>query len=200
MLIDSNTMGDAGRFRTLADLERIWETVPGAPKDKGQVVLVVRKGEEGRREELKEQIVFTPEAGLPGDAWGRRAQPNLEAQITVVQRDVAELLANGQSLALFGDNLIVELDLSAGNLPPGSRVRMGGATLEVTPLPHTGCRKFRARFGEEAFQFVSKPELRDRNLRGIHMRVMAEGEVGRGDLIEVLSRAGEISAGGTRQM
>jgi len=106
-----------------------------------------------------------------------------------MQVDVAGLIANGQPLTLFGDNLFLDLDLSAANLPAGSRVRVGGATLEVTPKPHNGCRKFHARFGPEALRFVSKPDLRPRNFRGIYMRVVEPGEVALGDAVEVLARA-----------
>jgi len=106
-----------------------------------------------------------------------------------MQTDVAELIANGQPLTLFGDNLFLDLDLSATNLPPGSLVRIGGATMEVTPKPHNGCQKFRARFGSEALRFVSKPDLRRRNLRGIYMRVVQRGEVAAGDPVEVITRA-----------
>jgi len=67
---------------------------------------------------------------------------NGDAQISVMQREVAELIANGQPLTLFGDNLFVEIDLSVRSLPPGSRVRIGTAILEVTPKAHNGCRKF----------------------------------------------------------
>jgi MOSC domain-containing protein YiiM len=111
-------------------------------------------------------------------------------QIAVLQKDVAELIANGQPLTLFGNCLILDLDLSSGNLPPGSRVQVGGAGLEVTPMPHNGCRKFHARFGNDALRFVSMRELRRRNLRGIYMRVVTGGEVGVGDPVDVISRTG----------
>jgi len=187
MAIDSDSVGDPARHHTLAELEQRFAALPGAPAAKGRVALVVRRGEGGRREVL-ERIVLAPDAGVPGDAWGRWPQPNPEAQIAVMQRDVAELIANSQPLTLFGDNLFVELDLSAESLPPGSRVRVGNALLEVTPLEHNGCRKFRARFGDEALRFVSKPELRHRNLRGIYMRVIEGGQVGPGDPVEVVAR------------
>ena len=32
-LIDSTSVGDAGRFRTLAELERMVDTLPGSHKD-----------------------------------------------------------------------------------------------------------------------------------------------------------------------
>jgi MOSC domain-containing protein YiiM/predicted GNAT family N-acyltransferase len=181
-------MGDPSRHRPLADLEGIFKTLPTTPKDAGRLALIVRKAEGGARE-TPDRVTLEPDAGVPGDAWGRNPQRKPDAQITVMQRDVAELVANGQPLSLPGDNLLVDLDISAANLPPGSRLRIGGAVVEVTPLAHNGCKKFRARFGDDALRFVSTPKLRPRNLRGIHVRVIERGEVRVGDAIEVLSRA-----------
>jgi MOSC domain-containing protein YiiM len=186
--IDSNSVGDPARHLALEDLKRGLQALTSIPREAGRVVLIVRKREGGVRETL-DRIVVTPELGIPGDAWSRRAEPDREMQLAVMQTDVAKLIANGQPLTLFGDNLIVELDLSASSLPAGSRVRVGDATLEVTPMPHNGCRKFRARFGDDALRFVSAPELRQRNLRGIYMRVVGAGEVATGVPIEVISRA-----------
>jgi MOSC domain-containing protein YiiM len=187
--IDSNSVGDPARYHGLEHLERALAALPSAPQHLGRVSLIVRRREGGWRE-TPDRARLTSEAGLPGDAWGRHPAPKPEAQLAVMQIDVAELIANGQPLALFGDNLFLELDLSAANLPLGSRVRVGGATLEVTPKPHNGCHKFRARFGPDALQFVSKPDLRPRNLRGIYLRVVEAGEVAPGDPVEVIARPG----------
>jgi MOSC domain-containing protein YiiM len=187
-IIDSKSMGDPARFRSLAELEGMLDALPPAPKDQGRVFMLVRKNREGRREIL-EQIVLSPAEGVPGDAWDRQAQPDEDSQLAVMQRDVAELVANGQPLTLFGDNLFLELDLSARSLPPGSRVRVGSALLEVTPLAHNGCLKFRGRFGDHALRFVSKADLRPRNLRGIYMRTVEAGEVRPGDPVQVIFRA-----------
>jgi MOSC domain-containing protein YiiM len=186
-LIDSSSPGDPSRHLPLDDLERGLAALPETPANVGRLALIVRKGEGGRRE-TPDQVRLTPDAGLPGDAWGRRQQPNPEAQLAVMQTAVAELIANGQPLALIGDNLFLDLDLSRDNLPIGSRLRLGTATLEVTPKPHNGCQKFQQRFGPGALRFVAKPEIRHRNLRGIYMRVVEAGEVGLGDPVEVLRR------------
>ena len=185
--LDSNSVGDPERFVPLSDLERGLGDLTGTPRDKGMVFLIVRNGEGGRRE-APDEVWLSPEAGIPGDAWdrGRKRDPN--AQLTVMQADVARLIANGQPFTLFGDNLFLELDLSAQNLPVGSQVRVGGATLEVTPMPHNGCRKFLSRFGQDALRFVSMGELRHRNLRGIYMRVVESGKVRPGDPVVVMSR------------
>ncbi len=186
-MIDSNSTGNPETFRTLEELENRLSALPAAPQNSGRVALLVRKVDGGVRE-TPDHIHAGVETGFPGDAWGRGAERKPEAQLAVMQRDVAELIANSQPLTLFGDNLILELDLSAANLPIGSRVRAGSAMLEVTPMPHNGCGKFQNRFGEDARTFVSKPELRHRNLRGIYLRVVKAGEVRVNDIVEVVAR------------
>ena len=186
--VDSSSVGDPARFRTLADLERGLAGLAPAPVDRGRLVRIVQRVEGGRRE-LPDRSRLSPEIGVPGDSWGRRPRRTQDTQITAMQADVAKLIANGQPLTLFGDNLILELDLSVRNLPVGSRLRIGGAVLEVTPVPHNGCAKFQARFGQEALRFVSVKELRHRNPRGIYLRVVEPGDVRPGDAVQVLTRA-----------
>ncbi len=188
-IIDSASAGDPARFHTLAALELGLAALPAAPRDHGSVAALVVRSDGGRRE-LPPRILLSREHGVLGDAWGRREGRKLDGQISVMQTAVADLIANHQPRALFGDNLFLNLDLSAPNLPPGSRLRAGSALLEVTPKPHTGCAKFKSRFGDEALRFVWKPELRERNLRGLFVFVVEEGEVAVGDPVDVLMRGG----------
>ena len=180
--------GDAESHRTLAALDAALSALPGAPRDAGRLALIVRRHSDGLRETL-DRVMLSAEEGVPGDGWNRRPPRDPQAQIAVMRRDVAEVIAAGQPLTLFGDNLFVDLDLSAASLPCGSRLRVGDAVVEVTPKPHNGCHKFNGRFGGDALRFVQQKPTRDQNLRGIYWRVAEPGEVCVGDPIHVLSRA-----------
>jgi hypothetical protein len=179
--------GDASRH---VPLHRLEEGLRGlrAPADAGRLALIVSRRADGVRE-TPPRIRLTPEGGVPGDRWGRLKPDVPGMQLAVMRRDVAELIAGGQPLTTFGDNLFVDLDLSTANLPPGSRLRLGEAVVEVTPEPHDGCRKFRSRFGADALRFVAQAPTRDCNLRGVYWTTVSAGAVAAGDGIEVLSRA-----------
>lgn len=187
----TDTIGDPARHRPMVELEAGLHALPAPPKDSGRITHIVRRPAVDVREMLP-RARLSPEEGLPGDAW--MASPKPEAQLAVMRRDLAELIANGQSPALFGDNLLVEIDLSSTNLPTGSRLRVGAAVVEVTPMPHNGCRKFDARFGSDALRFVNAKPTRYLNLRGVYWRVVEAGEIKVGSPIVVLSRPPQIVA------
>lgn len=171
----------------LAELEARFNSLPAPPKDSGRVALLVSRRDDGVRD-TPARIRLTPEHGMPGDKWGRRLPLNPDAQLTVMRRAIAELLANGQPLTVFGDNLFVDFDISAANLPTGTRLRVGDALIEVSPKAHNGCSKFQARFGDDALRFVQAKLTRDQNFRGIYWKVVEPGDVSVGATIEVLSR------------
>jgi hypothetical protein len=179
--------GDVAHHLPLAELEAGLRALAAPPRDSGRLALLVSRRADGARE-TPACVRLSPKEGLPGDGWSRRPPRDPEAQLAVMRRDVAELIANGQPLSLFGDNLFVDLDISTANLPPGTRLRLGEALVEVTPEPHDGCLKFKGRFGQDALRFVSAKPTRDQNFRGIYFRVVEPGEARVGDPIEVLSR------------
>jgi MOSC domain-containing protein YiiM len=87
---------------------------------------------------------------------------------------------------LAGDQLYVDLDLSQANLPPGTRLGLGSAVIEVTDKPHRGCKKFAERFGQDALRFVNSPAGRELRLRGVNAKVVVSGAVCVGDAIRKL--------------
>jgi hypothetical protein len=157
-----------------------------SPVDAGRVELVVRRPEEDQREVLTEGELST-DTGLVGDKWSviqDGKAPNPEAQLTLMNARVAALLAGSANHGgLAGDQLYVDLDLSAENLPPGTRLSVGSAVIEVTAEPHTGCGKFARRFGVHALKFVNTADGRRLNLRGINTKVIVGGIVRPGDTI-----------------
>ena len=171
------------------ELEAGLEEIRRAPKDKGVLELIVRRPAVNDREILSEAELRLDE-GLVGDSWKRRrstsmpdGSPNPDMQINIMGARVIALVAPDKNRwPLAGDQLFLDLDLSAENLPAGTRLSLGSAVLEVTPPPHLGCRKFVARFGLEAMQFVNSPLGKELHLRGINAKVVQAGMIRVGDL------------------
>ena len=163
--------------------------VLAAPADGGTLELIVRRPATDEREVLDEGELDLA-AGLVGDSWSRRGRhPNPKAQVTVMSSRAAALVAGDRERwPLAGDQLYVDLDLSTANLPPGTRLSIGSAVVEVTDLPHRGCEKFTARYGAEARAFVNSPEGLALNLRGVNARVVVASTVRTGDAVRKLGR------------
>jgi MOSC domain-containing protein YiiM len=161
--------------------------VRASPSRSGTLELIARRPVEDEREEL-ERAELNPHAGLVGDRWQSRAHKHgRETQVTLMSSRVAELVAGPRTRwALAGDQLYVDFDLSAANLPAGTRLRVGSAVIEVSATPHTGCGKFSRRFGVHALKLVNSPAGRELNLRGINAKVHQAGTVKAGDRIEKL--------------
>ncbi len=157
-----------------------------SPIDDGRVEVIVKRPADDQREVLTEAELST-DAGLVGDKWSvptGGTAPNPEAQLTLMNARVAALVAGcADHGRLAGDQLYVDLDLSYENLPPGTRLSMGSAVIEVTAEPHTGCGKFARRFGVDALKFVNSKDGREVNLRGINAKVIAGGIVRPGETI-----------------
>jgi MOSC domain-containing protein YiiM len=163
------------------------EDVRASPADEGTVELIARRPEVGEREVLDEGELDV-EQGLVGDNWSRKGKrPNVKAQITLQNARAAALIAGDrEQWALAGDQLYVDFDLSGQNLPPGTRLEIGSAILEVSDMPHLGCGKFAARYGEDARELVNSSEGVVLNLRGINTTVVRSGTVRRGDAVRKL--------------
>jgi hypothetical protein len=178
---------------TLAAMEAGLDHIRQSPKDMGTLKLISRRPNTDEREVLAEGQL-DPAHGLVGDNWkarGSRSTPdgaaNPEMQLNVMNARVIELLAQTQERwALAGDQLYVDFDLSEANIPPGTRLAIGDAVIEITAPPHLGCKKFSARFGPDAMKFVNSPEGRQLHLRGVNAKVVQEGTLRTGDKVQKL--------------
>jgi len=185
---------DDARHLTTAELERGLERILESPKDGGELKLIVYRPDVDQREVVPDALL-DEEHGLVGDNWLTRGSGSMpggaadpEMQLNIMNARVAELVAQDpERIPLAGDQLYLDLDLSDDNLPPGSRFELGEAIIEVTEPPHTGCKKFAARFGTDAIVFVNSGFGRKQNLRGICARVAKGGTIKVGDVAKKLT-------------
>jgi len=181
---------------TMTELEAGMEHIRQSPRDHGVLRMIARRPAVDEREVLTEAELNLQD-GLVGDTWNVRVskhstdgKPNLYAQLTVMNARCTELLAQDQERwALAGDQLYVDFDLSDENIPPGTRLAIGSAVIEVSAEPHTGCKKFSARFGVEAMKFVNSPEGKRLHLRGINAKVIQAGKIRVGDTVTKVNGA-----------
>jgi hypothetical protein len=165
-----------------------------SPRDHGSLELIVARPGVDQRNILNEGTLDLV-LGLRGDTWKTRGSSktadglaNPDAQITIMNSRAIQLVAGSKDQwPQAGDQLFIDLDLSLENLPPGTQLEVGSAVIEVTPPPHTGCKKFAARFGPDATKLVNSPEGRQLNLRGINSKVVQPGKVRVGDRVKKLS-------------
>lgn len=178
-------------YLSRVELEAGMEHIRQSPKDRGVLQMIVRRPQADEREVLEEAELSSTD-GLVGDNWKFRfsrhtpdRSANPDAQITVMNARLIALVAQSPDRwPLAGDQLYVDMDLGVENLPPGTRLAIGSAVIEVTATPHTGCKKFSSRFGVEAMKFVNSPEGKQLHLRGINTRVIQGGTFRVGDIVK----------------
>ena len=195
MLADKVT---PGRHLTRPELDAGLDHIRRAPQDDGVLRLIVERPKVDTRE-VVEEAELDPAFGLVGDSWHVRrdsdapdGSPDPDVQLTIMSARVIDLLSGARDRwPLAGDQLYVDFDLSERNVPPGTRLAMGTAVVEVTEPPHLGCAKFVSRFGRDAMQFVNSPVGRELHLRGVNARVVQRGRIRAGDRVR---KAAEQSA------
>lgn len=178
---------------SMEELKSGLQEILRAPRDKGLLRLIVTRPAIGGRQvlEVGELDLFE---GLVGDNWYARGNKRTvdgkadpEMQLNIMNSRVTALVAQQQDRwPLAGDQLYVDMDLSLQNLPAGTKLSLGSAIIEVTSPPHTGCKKFVARFGKEAMMFVNSGRGKQLCLRGINAKVIEPGTIKTGDLMEKL--------------
>lgn len=167
----------------MQDTLQILSTVKASPKDAGVLKLIVLRLP-GEQRSTPRQAVLSTTSGVEGDRWSAGKTPNPLAQVSVMNARFLEAIAgDAERMNLAGDNLVVDLDLDESNLLAGTHLRVGQAMIEVTSLPHTGCKKFHGRYGKAALVLANSPEGRVLRLRGLYARVVRGGEIHVGDSI-----------------
>jgi MOSC domain-containing protein YiiM len=179
--------------KSLVEMESHLEMIKQSPSTEGTVEMIVsRPITEGR--EVMEHCELNMQTGLVGDNWQTRGDKHTAdgsadkgRQLTLMNaRAISAITESEERWPEAGDQFFVDFDLSLENLPHGTRLSLGQAVIEVTPLPHLGCSKFGKRFGKEANTFVNSAVGKMLNLRGINATVIKAGVVSKGDVVRKL--------------
>jgi MOSC domain-containing protein YiiM len=132
-----------------------------------------------------QMVRFSVEHGIEGDRW--KVGKDIESQVSLTSAAVTQLVAGARHRwHLLGNNLIVDLDLSASALPVGTRLALGTGEIEITGKPHDPCDRYQARLGKTAHSWVGDEKHADRHLRGRYAKVTRSGQVAVGELISIV--------------
>lgn len=193
-MVKIDTPTDVAEHLEIEALEAGLEEIRRSPQDGGPLLMIVRRPGVDQRE-VVEKARLDVALGVVGDGWKDRPSsssadggPHPLAQVTIINSRMLHLVARSRERwPLAGDQLVADLDMSADNLPPGTRLAIGSAVIEVTDKPHTGCLKFAGRFGHDALRFVSTPLAMELRLRGVNTRVVQSGAIRTGDTVAKLA-------------
>src|SRR5258707_5916783 len=141
------------RHLTIAELEAGLDEIRRAPRDEGTLELIVRRPAVDKREVL-DCGELSLELGLVGDSWITRdssrtpdGSPHPDMQLNIMNSRMTALVAQHKDRwQLAGDQLYLDMDLSAENLPAGTRLAVGAAVIEISPLPPLRSPEIASRF------------------------------------------------------
>jgi len=161
--------------------------------DLGSLEMIVIRPAENERKIL-ESGELSMDQGLIGDNWATRGSrrtkdgsANYDQQLNIMNsRSIALIAGSKDNWKLAGDQLFIDLNLSDKNLPPGSRLSIGNSIIEITSLPHNGCKKFASRFGIEAVKFANSATGKKYHLRGVNAKIIRPGSIKVGDTVKKL--------------
>jgi hypothetical protein len=177
----------------MADLMAGLPHVLAAPKDRTTVDrLCFRPAYNERR--FPDRLVLTRAEGVPGERWTVApwlrlpdGSPDPDIQVSILPRRVLDLVWRDRAGTPHpGDTIIADLDTSEVNLPAGTLLRAGSATLRVSGVFNDGCVKWKARYGADAKAWITAPGHPPLRLRGILCAIVADGAVAVGDTLEKL--------------
>ncbi|MCI0692913.1 hypothetical protein L0337_13025 [candidate division KSB1 bacterium] len=116
------------KHSTMEELAAGLAEIRRSPKDEGVLEMIVRRPRIGEREVLEEGELDLME-GLVGDNWRTRGSAHTvdgsshpDMQLNIMNSRVIALVAqNKERWQLTGDQLFIDMDLSAENLPPDTQ-------------------------------------------------------------------------------
>ena len=176
---------------TTQQLEEGLDLIKKSPNDNALVDMIVCRPTEGNRKILQEGFLDKV-IGLEGDNWIDRgsaktadgcSHPDMQLNI-MNSRSITLIARQKDRWQLAGDQLFIDLNLTDKNIPAGTRLSIGDAIIEVTAIPHNGCKKFTERYGIDAVKFVNSPIGKELHLRGVNAKIIKSGKIKVSDVVK----------------
>jgi len=184
-------MMDAMKQVTMAELQAALPDVLAAPKDNASIEQLCLRPDFGERN-FVDKMQLTREFGIPGERWNYapwlkqdngNADPRI--QVSILGTRVLDLVWRDRvNTAHPGDSFMADMDFSEANMPAGTLLNIGSATLRVTDKFNDACVKWKVRYGKDAKDWIVIPENIRHRLRGALCEVVRDGWVKNGDLIQ----------------
>ncbi len=176
---------------TMAELQAALPNVLAAPKDNAPIEQLCLRPDFGERN-FVDEMQLTKEFGIPGERWNYApwlkhedgtADPRI--QVSILGTRVLDLVWRDRENTLHpGDSFMADMDFSHTNMPVGTLLNIGSATLRVTNKFNDACVKWKVRYGKDAKDWIVLPENLTHRLRGVLCEVVKDGWVKTGDLIQ----------------
>ena len=164
-----------------------------APRDMGVVRLLCARPKPNART-FPDALVLTRAQGVAGDFEMSRpwltlpdGSPDPQIQVSIIPWQVLDLVWRDRDrVAHPGDNIAVEMNLTAENLPAGTLLAAGTAVLRISAEPNDGCAKWKVRYGRAAYAWTTATQHLPLRLRGLFCSVEQDGELRLGDTLHRL--------------
>ncbi|MEC8197090.1 MAG: hypothetical protein VX228_12460 [Pseudomonadota bacterium] len=172
------------------DLMQALPHVLAAPKDGAAISHLCLRPARNERQ-FVDEITLTKAQGIPGERWMTQpwlrtegGAPHPGIQVCIIPQRVLELVWHAGTEVLHpGDTFAADIDTSETNLPTGQLLRVGSAMLRVSEVFNDACVKWKARYGQAAYDWIRDPDHRSLRLRGILCSVAQDGEIRTGDVL-----------------
>lgn len=172
---------------TRDELDRAWSHILAAPKDGAAISHLCLRPERNSRQ-FVDELHLSAAGGIEGDPrwlnepWLKtedgKGHPGI--QVCVLAKRVLDLVWKGDVI-FPGDTFVADMDLSMDNLPTGTRLAVGEAVLEVSEVFNEGCVKWKARYGQDAYDWARDPMNKHLRPRGILCSIVQDGIIRTGD-------------------
>ncbi len=175
------------------ELDALLPHILAAPKSGARAEQLCLRPDYGARR-FVDRIEVTTDRGIPGERWLTApwaklpdGAPDPRIQVSILGKRVVDAVWRDRINSPHpGDTIIADMDFSEANLPTGTRLTIGTAVLEVSDLFNDACVKWKTRYGQDAKDWLVRPEYRRFRLRGILCRIVVDGVIRRGDEIRRL--------------